>query len=70
MDPVREKNKAVFNDTWKILERGYYEIGGKRIPLKLTREQMEEAEVFLPEDVRAVCENKDFPHIHVLGRCG
>ena len=38
--------------------------------MKLNKEQMEEAIVFLPDDVRAASENKDFKHVHVIGRCG
>jgi len=45
-------------------------IRGKTIPLKLSRAQMEEVQVYLPRDVQKVCNAKDFEHVHVLGRCG
>lgn len=66
---MREGNKTMLQDTLDILERGYYKLNGKKIKLKLSRKQMEEAQVFLPDDVKAITGKKDFEHIHVLGRC-
>ena len=42
---------AILEETLAILEQGYYKKGLKKIRLKLTRDQMEEAQVFLPEDI-------------------
>ena len=67
---MRQENITMLQDTLMILERGFYEISGKTIPLKLTRQQMEEARVFLPKDVQKAGMNKDFQHVHVIGRCG
>ncbi len=67
---MRTDNIAVLQDTLKILDQGYYKTADKKIKLKLTRQQMEEARVFLPREVKAVSEAKDFEHYHVLGRCG
>ncbi len=67
---MRQDNLSMLQDTLQIIEQGCYQIGGKRIPLKLSRAQIEEAKVFLPDDVRRVSGAKDFDHIHVLGRCG
>ena len=67
---MRDDNITMLHDTLSILERGYYNIGGKKVSLKLTRKQMEAAEVFLPDDVKKICDSKDFRHVHVLGRCG
>ncbi|MBO5573120.1 MAG: TIGR02452 family protein, partial [Clostridium sp.] len=67
---MRDDRRAMLWDTLDILERGYYQNGGKKVSLKLTRAQMEEAEVYLPADVRAVEEAKDFPHVYHFGRCG
>ena len=66
---VRQDNK-MFQDTMRILEQGYYTIGGKKVKLKLSRAQMEAADVYLPEDIQEISGRKDFEHIHVLGRCG
>ncbi len=41
---------------------------GRRIPLRLSRQQMEEAHVYLPADVRRIAQATDFEHIHVYGR--
>ena len=67
---MRTDNIAVLQDTLRILDQGYYKTADKKIKLKLTRQQMEEARVFLPREVKAVSESKDFEHYHVLGRCG
>ena len=66
---MKEDNILIFRDTMRILEQGYYIKDGRRIDLKLTREQMEEAWVFLPQDVKKVSENKDFPHAAASERC-
>ena len=67
---MRLDNLSMFHDTMAILEKGYYEKNGRRINLKLSREQMEEVTVLLPGDVQVVCESKDFAHVRVIGRCG
>ena len=66
---MRQDNLNILQDTLSILEKGFYEIDGKTIRLKLSRHQMDEVKVFLPEDVKRVCQSKDFKHVHVLGRC-
>ena len=67
---MRQDNIAVFQDTMKILKQGYYKIGDESRKLKLTREQMEAARVFLPEDIEAISREKDIRRVCVLGRCG
>ena len=67
---MREKNIAMLQDTLDILERGSYQLHGQTMPLKLTHAQMEEVDVYLPRDVKRICDAKDFEHVHVLGRCG
>ena len=67
---MRQENKMMLWDTLDILDRGFYTAGGKKVRLKLTRAQMEEADVYLPQDIRELSEDKDFEHIHVIGRCG
>ena len=67
---MRDDRIAILQDTLDILKRGSYQAGRKTVSLKLTRAQMEEAEVFLPEDVRALEESKDFSHVYHFGRCG
>lgn len=67
---MRSDNISILQDTLSILEKGSYQFHGAAISLKLSRTQMEEVEVYLPKDVKRVCESKDFEHVHVLGRCG
>ena len=66
---MRKDNIAMLQDTLDILDRGWYQLHGESIPLKLSRPQMEEVQVYLPRYVEAVCAAKDFEHVHVSGRC-
>ncbi len=52
---MRKDNIEVLQETLRILERGEYAAGGKTVKLTLTRQQMEESHVLLPEDVERVC---------------
>ncbi len=65
---MRQDNLNMLQDTLDILKQGYYIFENKRIHLKLNREQMEEAEVFLPQDIQAISESK-LPYVNVLERC-
>ena len=67
---MRQDNISMLLDTLDILEKGYYKIGDKKIPLKLNLRQMEAARVYLPQETQAVSESKDFEHVHVMGRSG
>lgn len=67
---MRVENINMFNDTMAIMDRGYYEVNGKRINLKLSKREMEEISVFLPKDIKRIADNKDFEHIYVIGRIG
>ena len=67
---MRRDNIAMFQDTMEILNQGYYKIGDESRKLKLTREQMEAARVFLPEDIEAISREKGIRRVCVLGRCG
>ncbi|MDO4649694.1 MAG: TIGR02452 family protein, partial [Eubacteriales bacterium] len=68
---MRENNIAILNDTLGIFEKGYYVTdSGKRVDLKLTKQQMQECTVYLPEAVEKICNSKDISHVHVIGRVG
>ena len=67
---MKAENVNVLKDTLKILDQGFYTLGGKRIPLKPTPSQMHEISVYLPKDVQEISRKKDFPHVHVMGRVG
>lgn len=66
----RTQEIRMFEDTMQILQQGWYEKNGKRISLKLTAEQMQEIQVYLPEDVRENSSRADFQPPIVIGRCG
>ena len=53
---LRPQRLEMIRDTIKIIEQGYYEINGDRIPLKLTPEQMLENTVYLPDDLMKIRE--------------
>ena len=67
---MRQDNLTMLQDTLSILEQGSYQLNGRTISLKLSQKQREIAEVYLPNDVQKICQKKDFPHVHVIGRCG
>ena len=62
---MRIDNKTMLHGTLGILDRGSYQYEGNTINLKLSREEMEDVEVYLPEDVEKICQEKDFPHIRI-----
>ncbi len=66
----RTQEIRMFEDTMQILKQGWYEKNGRRIALKLTAEQMQEIQVYLPEDVRENSSRADFQPPIVIGRCG
>lgn len=66
---MRNENIAMLDDTLDILEQGHYKIGDRTIKLKLSRDEMEAAEVFLPKEVEAFSGCKDFNHFQSEVRC-
>lgn len=67
-DRSRELN--MIQETMQILEQGYYVKDGRRINLKLSKKEMEEIHVYLPDDVKKYSNRKDFDPPYVFGRCG
>lgn len=67
---MRADNIQMLNDTLKIFEQGYYVVNGRKVQLKLSRDEMEAVRVFLPDEIEGLKSYKDFQHIHVMGRCG
>ena len=67
-DRSRELN--MIKETIQILEQGYYVKDGRKIPLKLSRKEMEEINVYLPKEVRKYSNQSDFNPPYVIGRCG
>ena len=56
----RNKNIQILEETLAICSRGYYGVNGKRADCKLSKLQMPQAEVVLPED--------DIPSLDQFGR--
>ncbi|MBP3657025.1 MAG: TIGR02452 family protein [Clostridia bacterium] len=66
---MREKNLAMFHDTMQIIERGGYEVNGRYVPLKLSREQMMHAIAHIPEDVERIFMENSAVGMQHAGRC-
>lgn len=60
----------MIRETMEILEHGYYIKDGRKIQLKLSAEEMEEVQVYLPKDVKRYSNRRDFDPPFVMGRCG
>ena len=56
---MRVDNINMLNDTMAIMDRGYYEVNGKRVNLKLSKNERKEISVFLPKDVKRISDNMD-----------
>lgn len=70
---IRDRNTEIsmLQDTLQILKQGWYEKNGKRIQLKLSAKDMEEIQVYLPDDVKKSANCEDFnPPFVTGGRCG
>ena len=65
---MRQDNIAMLQETLQILDRGSYEVNGKTVNLKLSRERMERCHVLLPDDVQEIC-GRELKRPIVLGRC-
>lgn len=62
-------NLQMLSDTLSVFENGYYKKGGRKIKLKLSKEERENVQVFLPEDIENIDESTRHK-VLVLGRCG
>ena len=62
-------NVRMLHETLEICRRGFYLKDGKRVDLKLTREQMEKAEVFLPGDLLLLEPGLESMASHSLHKC-
>ena len=66
----RTPDIRMFEDTMRILKQGFYEKNGRKIPLKLSAAEMTEIQVYLPDDVAAICGNSSFqPKAAASGQC-
>lgn len=67
---MRYDNVQMLEDTLRIFNKGKYTKNGKTVHTKLSKKQMEECYVYLPEDIQDIMNRKDFDHVHVMGRVG
>lgn len=64
---MHNKNIQMLEETMNILKSGKYIKNGKTVRTKLSRPQLEECHVYLPEDVHDIANRTDFKHVHSLG---
>lgn len=64
---MQNENIRILSDTLRVLKRGEYVKGNRTIRTKLSKQQMEQARVYLPDEIRDIAQRKDFDHVHVLG---
>ncbi|MBR3642232.1 MAG: TIGR02452 family protein, partial [Parasporobacterium sp.] len=61
---------SMLQETLEIFRKGYYVKNGKTVRLKLSKEEVEEIRVFLPDDVKNYAESKAFYTEFMMGsRC-
>lgn len=66
----RSYNIQMLADTLQILEQGWYEKNGRKVKLKLSAQEMHDIQVYLPDDVKAICSDTGFqPPLTADGHC-
>ena len=65
----RSRELEMLHETLQILELGFYEKNGRKVQLKLSRSEMEEAKVIMPNDVWDTSSRPEFEPPFVMGRC-
>ena len=60
---VNIHNADELKDTMAILDKGNYLVNGKRKTLKLSPKEMQQIQVYQPEDIKNISENADLQHI-------
>ncbi len=65
----RSRELDMLHETLQILEQGFYEKNGRKVQLKLSRSEMEEAKVIMPNDVWDTSSRPEFEPPFVMGRC-
>ena len=65
----RTPDIQMFEETMQSLKQGYDEKNGRKTALKLAVKDMQEIQVYLPEDLKAICNNADFKPAAGTGIC-
>lgn len=66
---MRMDNIAMLQETLRIMEQGSYEKNDRTVRLKLSRQQMEEAKVLLPQEVDEIKKLPSFAHAPAAESC-
>lgn len=69
---MRDRSKEInmLNETLQIMKQGWYEKNGKRVDLKLSSNEMEEIQVYLPDEVYKCASDPEYTKPFIIGRCG
>ena len=67
---MRKDNIVMLEGTLEILDKGYYIKNNRKIELKLSKAQMCQNDVLLPQRVNEICDNPTIEKIFVMGRTG
>jgi len=65
----RENNKDMLQDTLDIFEAGEYTVDGKKVSVKLSKEEQRKVQVLLPEDMEGIYKKTDLNREPIKGRC-
>ncbi len=66
---MRQDNVKMLRDTLEIFGKGFYQIGQKKIRLKLDSQQIENVSVFMPEDIQKMKRHSDDGKLHSGTTC-
>ena len=66
---MQNREIMMLEDTLNIFEKGYYELNGRRVPLKLSERERRSVRVFLPDEVHAMKDHRISPPRIILSRC-
>ena len=61
-------NIEILEETLQILDAGHYEVNGKVVKLRLSKERMAASHVLLPADVQDIC-SRELTPVAIPGQC-
>ena len=68
LEKCKMNNIEILEETLQILNTGHYEVNGKEVKLRLSKERMEASHVLLPADVQEIC-NRELTRAAIPGQC-
>lgn len=68
LEERKMNNIEILEETLQILDAGHYEVNGKEVKLRLSKERMEASHVLLPADVQDIC-GRDLTRAAIPGQC-